>query len=124
MKNAISWFQIPVLDIERSTKFYGTILSVEFAITEIMSAKVAIFPYDHESGNVGGALYCGQSYVPGIHGSLVFLNAGNDLSVVLEKVEEAGGSILMTKTAINNNNDFIAYITDSEGNRVGLHSNF
>jgi predicted enzyme related to lactoylglutathione lyase len=83
---------------------------------------VALVPHDRESSGVGGAFYCGLGFVSGIHGNPVLFDAGDGLSKVLAKVSEGGGSILMTKTAINNNNDHIAYITDGEGNRLGLHS--
>src|SRR5579872_4254721 len=107
MKNPISWFQIPVIDFDRAVKFYGTILSVEFTKTHAMGAEVAVFPHDRQTEMVGGALYCGPGYVPGANGSTVLLNAGDDLSVTLSKIETAGGKILIPKTSINSG--FIAY---------------
>lgn len=122
MKNAISWFQIPVTNFDRAVKFYSTILSAEFTQAEAMGNKIAIFAHDHKNGAVGGALYCGNSFIPGINGVVVLLHAGTDLSVVLSKIEEAGGKILLPKTPVNNGKDFIAHFQDTEGNRVGLHS--
>jgi predicted enzyme related to lactoylglutathione lyase len=122
MKNAISWFQIPVTDFERAVKFYNNILSAEFTQTQAMGAKVALFPLDHENDAIGGALYCGTGFVPSVNGTTVLLNAGDDLSIVLSKVEPAGGKIHLPKMAIGNGNGFIAHFIDSEGNRVGLHS--
>ena len=54
-------------------------------------------------------------------GALVYLNGGDDLSVTLSKVEAAGGKILLPKTAIGPNG-FMAHFTDTEGNKIGLHS--
>ena len=122
MKNAISWFQIPVTDFERAVKFYSDVLSTEFTKTQAMGAKVAIFPHDRETDAVGGALYCGPGFVPGANGPTVLLNAGDDLSIVLSKIETAGGEIIFPKTSINNGAGFIAHFIDTEGNRVGLHS--
>lgn len=122
MKNAIAWFQIPVTNFERAIKFYSTILSVEFIQSEAMGTQVAIFPHDRVSGAVGGALYYGKGFEPSSTGTVVFLNAGDDLLVVLAKIEKAGGRILLAKTPINNGNGFIAQFIDTEGNRVGLHS--
>jgi predicted enzyme related to lactoylglutathione lyase len=122
MKNAISWFQIPVTDFERAVKFYNNILSTEFTQTQAMGAKVALFPMDPQNDAIGGALYQGTGFVPSVNGTTVLLNAGDDLSVVLSKVEPAGGKIHLPKTAIGNGNGFIAHFIDSEGNRVGLHS--
>ena len=76
MKNAISWFQIPVIDFERAVKFYSTVLSCEFTKTTAMGAEVAIFPHERETDAVGGALYCGPGFVPSTNGASVLLNAG------------------------------------------------
>ena len=122
MKNAISWFQIPVIDMDRAVKFYNSILSANLKITDAMGARIAILPHEREGGAVGGALYSGEGYTPSSKGTVVLLNAGDDLAVVLSKVEEAGGKIELPKTAIYGGNGFLARIIDSEGNRVGLHS--
>lgn len=71
--------------------------------------------------SVGGAVVMTDGYEPSSKGSIVYLNGGNDLSVALGRVETAGGKILMSKTAIGENG-FIAHFTDTEGNRVALHS--
>jgi predicted enzyme related to lactoylglutathione lyase len=122
MKNAIDWFQIPVTDFERAVKFYSTILSVEFTRTEAMGSKIAIFPHDREAGAVGGALYCGQGFTPAAGGVNILLNAGDDLHEALSKVVEVGGRVEIPQTPINNGNGLIAFIQDTEGNCMGLHS--
>ncbi|HEX4849663.1 MAG TPA: VOC family protein [Puia sp.] len=122
MKNAIDWFQIPVLDMDRAIKFYNSIFSAHILAMDIAGAKVAPLPYDRENGGVGGALYLGAGFVPSHHGTVVLLNAGNDLSEVLSRVEEAGGQIVLPKTGLTNNSGFMARFIDCEGNLVGLHS--
>jgi len=122
MKNVINWFQIPVANFERAVKFYNKIFSIELLESQAIGARVAIFPHDMKGGAVGGALYHGSNFTPSGDGTVIMLNAGDDLSVVLSRIEETGGKISMQKTPINNNNGYIAYFTDSEGNRVGLHS--
>ena len=42
--------------------------------------------------------------------------------VVLDRVEGAGGKILMPKTAIGMDAGYFAMISDTDGNTVGLHS--
>jgi predicted enzyme related to lactoylglutathione lyase len=122
MKHAISWFQIPTTNFNRAVKFYSNILSVELKPTEAMGAKVAVLPHDMNDGAIGGALYHGHGLEPSAKGTTVLLNAGNDLSTVLSKVEKAGGKIVMPKTSIGNERGFMARFMDSEGNVVGLHS--
>lgn len=121
MKNAINWFEIPVKNIGKAKKFYETILDTNMQVMEAMGMKTAFFPADLENGSIGGCLMEGQGYEPSPTGSLVYLNGGNDLSVPLSKVEGAGGKILLPKTAIGPNG-FMAHFTDTEGNKVGLHS--
>jgi len=119
MKNALNWFEIPAADIKRAAKFYGTIFDAELKIEEAMPGfKMAQLPY--ESG-VGGAVLQGEGYAPRADGTLVYLNGGDDLSAVLDRVVAAGGQVVMPKTSIGENG-FMAYFMDTEGNRVGLHS--
>jgi len=122
MKNAINWFQIPVTDMNRAIKFYNTILSADISAVDVMGTKVALLPYEKENGGVGGALYAGQEFTPSYKGTLVLLNAGDNLSKVLSKVEVAGGKIVFPKTKLQNSTGYIARIIDTEGNQVGLHS--
>ena len=87
---------------------------------EAMGMKSAFFPADLQNG-IGGCIIEGQGYEPSNKGSLVYLNGGDDLSAVLSKVEAAGGKILMPKTGIGPNG-FMAHFSDTEGNKVALHS--
>jgi uncharacterized protein len=119
MTNAVTWFEIPVSDMRRATKFYGEIFEVTLKADPAMPGyEMSMFP---DQGGVGGALLYGPGYSPSASGSLVYLNGGDDLLPVLNRVEKAGGKILQNKTSIGKNG-FMAYIEDSEGNKVGLHS--
>ncbi len=123
MANAINWFEIPVknLNFNKAKTFYETILSATMQPMEAMGMKSAFFPADLQNGSIGGCIIEGQGYEPANKGSLVYLNGGEDLSVILSKVEAAGGKILLPKTAIGPNG-FMAHFADTEGNKVGLHS--
>ena len=122
--NAINWFEIPVSNLERATKFYSNILGAKFELTEAMGMRMAFFPVDGEGFAVGGSLVQADGYVPTTQGARVYLNAGDDLNVVLRRVEAAGGKIAQAKTSIGENGEmgYLAYFFDTEGNKVGLHS--
>ena len=120
MASAINWFEIPVKDFNRAKTFYETILGATMQPMEAMGMKSAFFPADLENG-VGGCIIQGQGYEPTNKGSLIYLNGGEDLSIILSKVELAGGKIVLLKTAIGPHG-FMAHFEDSEGNKVGLHS--
>lgn len=120
MSNALTWFEIPAVDMDRATKFYGTIFDIDLSADEEMSPgyKMAMFPAEE---GVGGALVSGEGYVPSDEGTVVYLNCGEDLAPVLGRVGGAGGQVLVPKTDIGENG-FFAFILDTEGNKVGLHS--
>ena len=123
VKHAINWFEIPVKDINRAAKFYSAVFGINMHKEEMSGYKMAIFPgSDHpEDCTVHGALVESQGYEPSDKGALLYLNANPDLSVALGKVEKAGGKILKSKFAIGKYG-FIAYLKDTEGNKVALHS--
>jgi len=121
MKNAINWFEIPVADFTRAKNFYETILGVEIMEMPFPGGKYGMLPADMMSGGVGGGLAQGEGFEPSNKGTIVYLNGGEDLSVSLGKVEQAGGKILKPKTSIGENG-FMAHFLDTEGNRVALHS--
>ena len=119
MSNSLNWFEIPAYDINRAAKFYSTVLGAELEIAEMSPGYLmAMLPSE---GGVGGALVQGDGYAPSTDGTLVYLNGGEDLALPLGNVESAGGQVLVPKTDIGENG-FFAYILDSEGNKVGLHS--
>lgn len=121
MANALNWFDIPVLDMDRAKAFYSTVLDAELSTQDMMGeALMSILPYQSEAG-VGGALMQGEGLIPSQTGSLIYLNGGEDLSIPLGRVEAAGGKVLSPKMSIGENG-FIAYFLDTEGNKVGFHS--
>ena len=120
MKNSLNWFEIPVTDFERAKKFYSEIFDFKMPSTQVMGYDMAFF--DMEKGGVGGAIVYGEGYFPSHKGSLVYLNAQPDLQIVLDRVEKSGGHILVPKTLIDDALGYFAFITDTEGNKVALHS--
>lgn len=120
MKNSINWFEIPVVDYARAKKFYSTVLNGEVTDMDMPDAKYGVLPCDMKDG-VGGGLIQMEGAKPSQDGVVVYLNGGEDLSVGLAKVENAGGKIIIPKTAIGPNG-FMAQFIDTEGNRVALHS--
>jgi len=121
--NAINWFEIAANDIDRAKKFYEAIFDVQLTSMEMMGMKMAMFPPNGTNGTVGGSLVQSKMHKPGSGGTVLYLNANPDLESVLKRVEKAGGKITMSKTLIDPNTGYMGFITDSEGNTVGLHSN-
>ena len=89
----------------------------------MMGMKMAGFPSDNMNGKVGGSLVESATHKPSADGAKIYLNANPDMVNVLAKVEQAGGKIVMPKTKISDEIGFMAFIIDTEGNNIGLHSN-
>ncbi|MBK8518236.1 MAG: VOC family protein [Saprospiraceae bacterium] len=122
--NAISWFEIPAIDIDRAQNFYETIFGISMVNLDSQNLSMRAFPVKEMMKNISGALVHNKdSYTPSANlGTLVYLNANPDLQNILNKIEPAGGKIFIPKTKINDEFGHMAIFKDSEGNRVGLHS--
>lgn len=124
MKDAISWFEIGTTDLDRATQFYETIFNVKLNPLDLDNIKMRMFPLDDMMTGVGGALV----YSDGFHkpsatdGPLIYLNGNPDVQIILDRVEAAGGKIMVPKTQISEEYGYMAVIMDTEGNRIGLHS--
>ena len=121
MANVITWFEIPAKNFERACTFYGQVLGGDVHKMDSPRGLNYGFLPGFSQNEIGGAIVQGEGYEPSPKGSVVYLNGGKDLSVALSKVEKAGGKIIMPKTSIGENG-FMAHFTDTEGNRVALHS--
>lgn len=122
-KNAISWFEIAATDLARAQRFYETIFGITMAPMDLPNIKMRMFPISDNMGVGGAVVDSGGFHKPSAtDGVLVYLNANPDVQQVLDKVEAAGGSIIVPKTEISPDYGFMAVIMDTEGNRIGLHS--
>jgi len=122
-KNAISWFEIPATDLARAQKFYEAIFGINMIPLDTANLKMRMFPL-HDMTGVGGAVVdSGGFHKPsGTDGPLIYLNGNPDVQNVLDKVEAAGGKIMVPKTQISPEYGYMAVFTDTEGNRIALHA--
>ncbi len=123
--NVLTWFEIPVSDIDRAKTFYETILDIEMVKRADGNNEAVFFPFNSNvvqatSGRVTGVLSKTDRNSPSSNGTVVYINASPYIQTVLDKVEPAGGKIISPKTQIPAG--FIAIIIDTEGNKVGLHA--
>ena len=120
MENLINWFEIPATDFSRAVSFYKAILGLEIKEAEMFGSKMGFFPTD--GTNVSGAIVQGEDYQPSTDGVVAYLNGGDDLQTVLDKVESNNGKVIVPKTQISPEMGFFALFMDTEGNKLGLHS--
>ncbi|WP_295203285.1 VOC family protein [uncultured Chryseobacterium sp.] len=124
--NVITWFEIPVSDLDRAKNFYETILDIKMVRKGDGEDEGIFFPADPDvvqatSGRVTGVLAKSAGNHPSDQGTIIYLNASPDIQAVLDRVVPAGGKIAEPKRLFGPVG-FIAVIMDSEGNRIGLHS--
>lgn len=120
MSSYIAIFEIPALDVSRAVKFYSSILDIQIDKMEFPGMSMGLFPF--EGQNTVGVIISGEGQAPSESGVTIYLNAGDDLQIVLNRVEDNGGEILMPKTPHADESGFFALLKDTEGNRIGLHS--
>ncbi len=116
--NIANWFEIPVKDLDRASKFYEKVFDVKLTL----EGHVAFFPYIKEGPGAAGSLTMFESYEPSHSGTLVYFGV-DDINEILRRVNANGGKTLLPKTRIGISGfGFIAHFEDCEGNRVGLHA--
>ncbi len=120
--NNLNWFEIPAADIKRAKSFYEKVFNIEMPEQEMMGMKMAFFPYEMGSGKAAGGLVQGPMHTPSQEGPILYLNANPDLQTSLDRIEGAGGQVVMPKTPISDEIGFMAFFIDSEGNKMALHS--
>lgn len=114
----ISFFEIPVRDLDRAERFYIDVLGARFERGGVDGLEMSFFVSDGPMP-VQGALVKGESYVPSHDGTRVYFRV-DDVGRVLGRAEARGAAVLYPRTAIGPHG-FVAEIEDSEGNRVALH---
>jgi len=117
MESALTWFEIPVNNMEKSKSFYETVFQCEMRVMEMEGVKLAIFP----GTEIAGALIEEPDYTAPERGVVVYLNIPDTLEAVLERVRQSGGKILTPKTLIQEDVGWSASFRDIDGNQIGLY---
>lgn len=120
MKSHIAMFEIPATDISRAVDFYQTILDIKIEKMDIPDMQMGVFPYEEQM--VTGVIIKGKGYNPSAEGVTIYLNGGENLQVILDKVDKNGGKVMIPKTAPADGSGFFAIFLDTEGNKIGLNS--
>lgn len=120
MKSHISIFEIPATDISRAVHFYQAILDIPIETVEMPEMQMGIFPYEGQM--VTGVIIKAEGYNPSADGVTIYLNGGDNLQPILDRVENSGGKILVPKSPHADESGYFALFLDSEGNKIGLHS--
>jgi len=121
--NSLNWFEIPANDLVRAKKFYEAVFACEMMdYPEMMGMKMIGFPADPMSGKASGALCQSEHHKPSMEGPFIYLNANPSIQTVIDRIETAGGKVIMPRTEISPEIGCMALFVDSEGNRMALHA--
>lgn len=122
--SAISWFEIPATDLQRAAAFYEAIFETQLVPMDMPGMQMRMFPIENPMMGIGGAVVKSDGFhkPSSTDGPLIYLNGNPDVQNVLNRVEAAGGKIMVPKTEISPEHGHMAVFIDSEGNRIGLHS--
>ena len=121
-RDAVAWVEIPVIDFDKAREFYSAIYDYEMPEIVMGPNRMGFLIFDREGGGIGAAIVKGEEYIPSTQGVKVYLNGGNDLNVVLDRVEAAGGKVLLPKVQLSPELGCFAVFKDVEGNLISLHS--
>ena len=121
--NVLVWSDIPVTDLERASKFYAHV--TEGAVMPMPGADgIALImgknppSPDGSEMVVSADLYVGGT--PSADGPTIYFSANGDIDGFVERVREAGGTVLDEKAFMGPMVGWIAFFLDTEGNRIGV----
>jgi uncharacterized protein len=122
MKNPVGWFEIAVTDLDRAEKFYKDLLGLNCDRQEKKENGITMSWFSMEMNEYGsaGTLVLGENFTPSHEGTLVYFSCSS-VGETLKKAEAMDVKILLPKTDIGEHG-FIAWLEDSEGNRIAIHS--
>jgi predicted enzyme related to lactoylglutathione lyase len=120
--NAVGWFEIPVLDMDRAKSFYQHVFQ-RGEFIDLSGPEIAMFafPGTPRGINASGALVRSSAHHPSMSGVLIYFSCV-DCALEASRTAEKGGVILRDKFSVGQFG-FVAVIQDTEGNMIGLHSN-
>ncbi len=120
--NHVVWFEIYVQDMNRAKAFYESVFAVRLVHLEspIPDMEIWTFPMQENRAGATGALVRMEGCPSGGNSTLVYFTCV-DCAVEAKKASSSGGHIFKDKFSIGKYG-FIALVTDTEGNMIGLHS--
>ncbi len=120
MNNYVSIFEIPATDISRAIEFYQAVLDISIERMQFAELEMGLLPYEEQA--VTGVIMKGEGCRPSADGVTIYLNGGDNLQIILDRVAKNGGTIIIPKTPHADEMGYFAIFHDSEGNKMGLHS--
>lgn len=119
-RNPVGWFEIYVQDSARAKAFYAAVLGTRLERLPSPDVEMWAFPMQDGSPGAAGALVHMPGFPSGGNSTIVYFTC-TDCAVEAKRAAASGGKVFKDKFSIGPYG-FIALVTDTEGNMVGLHS--
>ncbi len=119
MSNSVQWLEIATTDLERAKEFYTKVFNLNFQFIEMPDTKMYSFGGPDQKGS-SGCLVHSPDNKPSTDGTIIYFSC-EDVAAEAGRVEAAGGKLIVPKTDIGEFGFFAQFI-DTEGNRIGIHS--
>jgi predicted enzyme related to lactoylglutathione lyase len=119
-RNPVGWFEIYVQDMDRAKTFYEKTLQVSFEKLESPELEMWAFPFNMEAPGAAGSLVKMEGKDSGVGGTIIYFSCA-DCAVEASRAGQNGGKVVKEKFSIGQYG-FIAFVQDTEGNMIGLHS--
>ena len=119
--NPVGWFEIYVQDMARAKAFYEKVFDGTLQKLEGPDDEMWAFPMKENKSGAAGALVRMAGCPSGGNSTMVYFSCV-DCAVEAARAGENGGKVVREKFSIGPYG-FVALVTDTEGNMIGLHSN-
>lgn len=118
--NPVGWFEIYVQDMTRAKAFYESVFATKLERLESPGIEMWAFPMHRDATGAAGSLVKYEGYPSGGNSTLVYFSC-SDCATEAKRATTHGGAVFKEKFSIGQYG-FIALVTDTEGNMIGLHS--
>tara|TARA_B100001250_G_scaffold414370_1_gene452286 strand:- start:5660 stop:6046 length:387 start_codon:yes stop_codon:yes gene_type:complete len=119
MKNTIIWFEINVANLDQAKYFYDYVLQTNIRKEDMEGyPPMGIIPGE----GVNGALVEDEEYeAPEHSGIMLYFDGTSGINAYLERIEEAGGEVVVPRSFVNEFVGYWAAFSDLDGNLLAFY---
>ena len=118
--NPVGWFEIYVQDSARARAFYEAVFATTLERLDSGDLEMWAFPMHRDGTGASGALVRMPGLPSGGNSTIVYFSCA-DCATEAKRAAGNGGKVFKDKFSIGQYG-YIALVTDTEGNMIGLHS--
>jgi len=119
----LSYFEIPTRNIERAQEFYESVFLIDLIDKDTSYSKEKIFSLTGNVHEAIGALVHDDFHKVSEEGVLIYFKVHDVLEKFIKRIEHLGGKMIIAPTPIDAGSGHYCIFRDTEGNRIGIHSN-